>query len=92
MQAILRAIATVKNQAVADAIGRDDSTVSRIVSGESGVKLDVLQPFLACLGLKVVPFGHICIDAEEWEATRVMARKYIETQHARPSIQVDWNS
>lgn len=92
MQAILRTVATVKNQVVAQAIGVDDSTITRITSGESGVKLDRLQPFLACLGLKVVPWGHVCIDHDEWEATCVMARKYIESREDKPTIRVDWNS
>lgn len=92
MQGILQRVATVKNHDVAAAIGKDESTVSRIVSGESGVKLTDLHPFLACLGLKVVPWGHICIDSAEWEATQVLARKYMETMDKPVGPIVDWNS
>lgn len=89
-QAILRAVAIVKNQAVADAIQRDDSTISRIVTGESGIKLEDLQPFLACLGFKVVPVGHICVDKDEWHAKETLLRKMIERDHPTGPV-VDWN-
>ena len=50
---ILRRVASVKNSTVAAAIGHDDGHVSRICSGERGLKLAELQPFLDALGLKV---------------------------------------
>lgn len=90
-QALLRSIAIVKNQAVADALGCDDSTISRIVSGESGIKLLSLHPFLACLGFKVVPVGHVCIDAVEWQAKETLLKKLME-RDTPVGPQVDWNT
>lgn len=73
----MQRLASVKNQAVADAIGKDQSTVSRIASGEAGIKLDDLQPFLAALGLKVVGANQVCVDREVYESYRTLARAAI---------------
>jgi transcriptional regulator with XRE-family HTH domain len=72
-QTILQRLAKVKNQEVGAAIGKDHSTVSRIASGESGIKLDELQPFLASLGLKVVGADQVCINREIYESYKVLA-------------------
>jgi transcriptional regulator with XRE-family HTH domain len=76
-QMVMQRIASVKNQAVADAIGKDQSTVSRIVSGETGIKLDDLQPFLAALDLKVVGANQVCVDRDVYESYRTLARAAI---------------
>lgn len=76
-QTILRRLATVKNQDVGDAIGRDESTVSRIASGELGLKLNDLHGFLCALGLKVVDGNQVCVDREVYESYRVLARAAI---------------
>lgn len=73
VQLVLQKVASVKNQAVAEAIGKDESTVSRIVSGESGIKLADLQPFLAALGLKVVGSDQVCIDRAIYESYKTLA-------------------
>lgn len=51
---ILRKVATVKNDTVAQAIAHDAGHVSRICSGERGLKLSDLQAFFDVLGLKVI--------------------------------------
>lgn len=77
VQAVLQKVASVKNQAVAEAIGKDESTVSRIVSGEVGIKLNDLHPFLTALGLKVVGANQVCVDREVYESYRTLARAAI---------------
>lgn len=72
---ILHRLARVKNQAVAGAIGKDESTVSRIASGETGIKLDDLEPFLTALSLKVVSQEKICVDRNVFESYRILAAK-----------------
>lgn len=92
LQAVLQRIAVVKNQAVADALGVDDSTVSRIVAGDSGVKLIALHAFLDICGLKAVPKSHICIDTDEWRAKEILLRKLMEREINTGGSEVDWNS
>lgn len=72
-QLLLQRVAGVKNQAVSQAIKKDESTVSRIVSGETGVKLDDLQAFLLVLGLKVVDANKHCVDRDVWQAYKTLA-------------------
>ncbi len=76
-QLLMQRVATVKNQVVAQAIRKDESTVSRIVSGELGIKLDDLQAFLDSLELKVVGKHQICVDRDEFTAYRALAAKYM---------------
>lgn len=77
VQVVLQRLAKTKNQAVAEAIGKDESTVSRIVSGDSGIKLSDLQPFLRSLGLKVVDANQVCVDRNVYESYRTLARAAI---------------
>ena len=77
-QLILQRLAGVKNYTVAQAINKDESTVSRIVSGESGIKLDDLENFLGALDLKCVGRNQVCVDREEYAAFRALAARYIE--------------
>lgn len=73
VQVVLQKLAKAKNATVAEAIGKDESTISRIVSGESGIKLADLQPFLAALGLKVVGAEQVCIDRAIYESYKTLA-------------------
>lgn len=73
VQVVLQKLAKAKNQTVAEAIGKDESTVSRIVSGEVGIKLNDLQPFLGSLGLKVVGADQVCIDRAIYESYKTLA-------------------
>lgn len=67
----------MKNQDVGDAIGRDESTISRIASGELGLKLNDLYGFLNALGLKVVSANQVCVDRDVYESYRTLARAAI---------------
>lgn len=73
---ILRRLAAVKNDAVAQAIGHDESHVSRIGTGERGVRLAELGAFLGALGLKVIEVGgdSVTLPAEKLRALKVLAR------------------
>jgi hypothetical protein len=84
-QVLMQRLAAVKNTTVAQAIRKDESTVSRIVSGETGIKLDDLQAFLDSLGYKVVDKNRVCVDAEEFRSYRLLATKYL----AQPP-ELDW--
>lgn len=75
VQDVLQRLARVKNAAVAQAIGKDESQVSRIAAGDLGVKLADLQPFLAALGLKVVDCNRVCVDRDVYESFKTIATK-----------------
>lgn len=76
-QELLRRVAKVKNQTIAEAIGKDESTISRIVSNESGLRLNDLYAFLAVLGLKIVDADQICVDHKIHESYKTLATAYL---------------
>ena len=77
---ILRRAATVKNTTLAEAIGHDDAHVSRIHSGERGLRISEIEPYLAALGLKVIACDGdvVSMPAKEAEALRTLARKALD--------------
>ena len=75
VQDLMQRFARVKNEAIAAAIGKDQSTVSRMASGEIGVKLIDLHPFLQVLGLKCVDVNRVCVDREVYESYKTLATK-----------------
>lgn len=77
---ILRQIASVKNSTVAEAIGHDESHVSRVTSDERGLKISELENFFTALGLRVIQCdGQVVqLPKQELEALRVLARKALE--------------
>jgi len=74
---ILRKIASAKNISVAQSIGHDESFVSRLASGERGIKLCELEGLFNALGLKLIECNGdvVSMPKEEAEALRVLARK-----------------
>jgi len=77
---ILRRLATVKNQAVGEAIGHDDSHVSRIAANERGLRLRELEAFFKALGLRVIECdgATVTLPADEFDALKLFARKALE--------------
>lgn len=69
--AMLKALCTAGQSAVAGAIGVHESTVSRWKDGE----LEKLSMFLSAVGLKVVPVNMHCYPPDEIEALKVLARR-----------------
>lgn len=74
---VLRKLAHVKNSTVAQAIGHDDGHISRIASGERGVKLPEMEQFFQSLGLRLIECDGLTVSlpANELEALRILARK-----------------
>lgn len=74
---VLRRLAGVKNAAVAAAIKHDEGHVSRIASGERGLRLSELGPFMAALGLRIIECDGqvVSLPADEHAALRLLARK-----------------
>lgn len=72
---VLRRMASVKHKAIAEALGTDESTVSRIASGERGINLERLEAFLTELGLAVVEVGGqaVTVSRDKYRATQLLA-------------------
>lgn len=84
-QLLLQRIAAIKNQAVSSAIKKDESTISRIVSGETGIKLDDLQAFLLVLGYKVVEKNMYCVPRDVHLAYKTLAQEHFN------KLDQDWD-
>jgi len=74
---ILHRLNNVKRSTVADAMHKDESTVSRIVMGGQGVLVEDLEGFLAAINLKIVDISQPTIDPEEFNACRALAKRYL---------------
>lgn len=74
---ILRKAATVKNDSIGKAIAHDDGHVSRILSGERGLRIYELEAFFSEIGLAVIECSGstITLPQDELNALRVLARK-----------------
>ena len=80
---LLRAVAKVGNQAIADAIGRDESLVSR---WKSEGKFAQTAQVIAVLGLKVVPASQKCFEPQYIDALRMLARQALD----EPAQALEW--
>lgn len=74
---IMRRAAGVKNTVIGAAIGHDDGHVSRILSGERGLRLDELEPFFLSLGLYVIESDGemVQVSADKLAALKLLARE-----------------
>ena len=64
-----------KREAVEAALGKGESWATKVINGESGVRVDDLPALLDFLGLQVVPAGNVCVDPELLHAVEAIARK-----------------
>lgn len=60
----------VGGKALAEAIGKDESTASRILSGERGCTVAEFCRLLDLANLKVVDTGKLCVSREQLEFMR----------------------
>ncbi len=75
---IRKGIAMASNKAVAEAIGSDETLLSRFLSGERGIRLEQIGPMLEKIGYKLVPVTDTSVDPDEWAAVRNLASKYFK--------------
>lgn len=73
----------VKNDEVANACGREASWVSKLVAGDTGLRLSQLQPFLDALGLKLVPKDEVSVRLEVLGAYKTLAREALNGRDVR---------
>lgn len=69
---VLRKVAEVQYDAIADALGCDKSTVSRMF-GERGLRLAEIPVVLKALGWKLVSKDKVCVDRSVYESFRTIA-------------------
>ena len=74
---ILRKLAIKSNAAVAAAIGKNESQISRFVAGHQGLMFDDFEAFFNALGLVIVDgdTDFVMVGRDEYEALRTLARE-----------------
>ena len=73
LQAVASALSSTSLDVLAKAVGKDDTVVCKIRSGESGAKVPDLVKLLHAAGLKVVPADRVCVQREKYEAIVTIA-------------------
>ena len=67
-----------KNAVIAAELGIDESTASRIRSGESGLRISQIDLLLAANGLELAPRGAFVVPRDEWLALKRLAKRALE--------------
>ena len=73
LQLVATALATTSLEALAAAIGKDDTQASRIRSGQLGATVQDMVRLLHAAGLKCVASDRVCVDRARYEAMVTMA-------------------
>ncbi len=68
LQSVSAALAKTSLDTLASAIGKDDTQVSRIRSGQLGATVTDFVKLLHAAGLKAVPLGKVCVDRDMYHA------------------------
>lgn len=73
---ILRRLATVKQNVLAEALGCSETRISRLASGKASIKLSELGPFLHALGIVATEVGgdHVTLPRAKVRAMKILAR------------------
>src|SRR5574341_92714 len=72
-QALLRQLARMPLDKIAQALSKDDTTASRVRSGEARVTVGEFCDLLDAAGLKLVPASKVCVDRQKYEALATLA-------------------
>lgn len=80
---IRREISRVGEQAIADKVGRNISSVSKWLSGSTGIPIEMIESLLDALGFSVVPSGYVVIEAKEHDALVELAALWINSKSRR---------
>ncbi len=60
---------------LSQALGKDDSQVSRIRSGQLGATVQDVTRMLYAAGLKIVPVDRVCVDGPTYQAMATIAAR-----------------
>ena len=67
-QEVLKRLARLPLSEIAKVIDKDDSTASRLRSGEARLTVGEFSALLAAIGCKVVDKNRVCVDRKTYEA------------------------
>lgn len=73
LRMVARSMSATSLEALADAIGKDDSTASRVRSEEARVSISDAVRLICAAGLKVVSAEKVCVDRALYEAMATIA-------------------
>jgi hypothetical protein len=73
LRLVAQAISRAPLDQLAAAINKDDSTVSRVRSGDAKVSMDDAIRLLHAVGLRVVPIDSVVVNSSKYEAVLTMA-------------------
>jgi|GEM_PF-3395826 len=79
---LVQKAASTPYKRIAAKLNKDESVISRIVSGEVGIKIHDIHDFVDALDHKIVPKTHVCVDREEYWALQVLAGRRPQLQKA----------
>lgn len=68
LQALVRRLARMSVSEIATAIEKDESTASRVRSGESKLTLEEFSKLVTAIGCKLVDTRKVCVDPEVFES------------------------
>lgn len=72
-QVLMRSLARLPLDVLAQALSKDESTASRVRSGEARVTVGEFCDLLDAAGLKVVSREKVCVDKQKYEALATLA-------------------
>ena len=72
-QVLLRELARMPLEAIANVLSKDESVASRVRSGEARLTIGELCNIVDAAGLKIVPKDKVCVDRQKYEALATLA-------------------
>lgn len=73
LRAVAQALAATPLETLAEAVGKDDSTLSRVRSEDARVSIGDAVRLICAAGLKVVSADKVCVDRRRYEAMVTIA-------------------
>lgn len=75
LQAVATALAGTSLEVLCRAVGKDDTVVCKVRSGQANVSLTDAVRLMMAAGLKVVPVDRVCVDARTYDAVTTIAER-----------------
>lgn len=72
-QVLLRTLAKMPLDQLAQALSKDESTASRVRSGEARLTVGEFCDLVDAAVMKIVPASKVCVDREKYEALATLA-------------------
>jgi hypothetical protein len=89
LQAILRRLARLPLAEIGAAIEKDESTASRLRSGEARLTVEEFAKLLAAIGCKVVDQTKKCVDPEIFESLIHINMRAMRNEHTVRALLTD---